>query len=87
MDQSSAPNDLIMPALTHIRKPTATHEMTKNAIPTPQIGALLSPMMSTIDVVLGMKVSKTKSLCSNVTTARSAGAHISEGEDGLARGS
>jgi hypothetical protein len=86
MDQSSAPNDLIMPALTHIRKPTATQEMTKNAMPTPQIGALLSPMTTPIDMVMGGKLAETKRLYSNVTNALSAGAH-KRGEDRLARGS
>jgi hypothetical protein len=47
MVQSSAPKDLIMPALTHIRRPTASHEMMKKATPTPQIGALLSTMFAT----------------------------------------
>lgn len=49
-----------MPALTHIRKPTATHEMMKNAIPTPQIGALLSVMLATCDMDLKTKGSRIK---------------------------
>jgi hypothetical protein len=75
-----------MPALTHIRKPTATQEMTKNVMPTPQIGALLSPTTPTIDAVLGRKVLKIERLWSNVADALSAGAH-KQGEYRLARGS
>jgi hypothetical protein len=44
--QSSGPKDLIMPARTQTRKPTEIHVMMKKAMPTPQMGALLSPIVA-----------------------------------------
>lgn len=46
MVQSSRPKDLIIPARTHIRNPTAVQVRMKNAIPTPQTGGLLSSMVA-----------------------------------------
>lgn len=51
MVQSSIPKDLIMHARTHILKPTATHVITKKAMPTPHMGALLSPIAANKEAV------------------------------------